>query len=119
VNLDRLQELCEAATSGPWHADACGWGGGVIWAGQPEERPGKPVYVQHPEQADPLSAEDVDYISAASPDVVLRLLAVARAAQQLVAEYPSMRQGRQLSGPLNTALAALESGRDADTEATR
>ena len=93
TNLTDLEQLAKAATPGPWRRDARGERSGFehVFAGN-DDGPGQTV-------AQWTLPSDAAYIAAASPDVVLRLIAVARAARDHL-------RGEDIYG-LADALAAL------------
>lgn len=84
MTLDRLAELAAAATPGPW---------GRLYdygaSEPPDMRPGTYFLTnassddRHP-IAQAVAGPDAAYIVAASPDTILRLIAVVRAAQEVV-----------------------------------
>ena len=74
-NLKALAELARAATPGPWRHDPRGEASGFehVFVGLPDG-PGQTI-------AQWTLPYDAAYIAAASPDVVLKLIAVAEAAK--------------------------------------
>jgi hypothetical protein len=87
-----LRELAEAATPGPWFAE-----NGLFlnenWAVGAGGIGGLVAEIWTREQSDDAAEEgrdaaDAAYIAAASPDVVLRLLAIEEAAQEVMRHVP-------------------------------
>ena len=87
LNLDELEKLAKAATPGPWVANdnyvINGTGGAML-----------------------VGSDNSKFISAANPDAVLKLIAVAKAADILLSDL-SLKNKDQLAEKLN-ALEALD-----------
>lgn len=84
AELDRLWELAADATPGPWRAS-----GSTVWRptgdGTPTDFSGVALaYTRYRSEIDPPIVEpDAAYIAAANPDIILRLVAMARETEQL------------------------------------
>ena len=81
--LDRLEEAAKKATPGPWHWRERDWSKGHydLYAGDVEVLGA--MWVHSPDEGIVCAGDaDVVYIAAASPDTILALVAVARAAEQ-------------------------------------
>ena len=140
MNIDDLESKAKAATPGPWKPghwsgqchmdhrhgrgncdyqytfvepapDNCGWST-ICMSNEP---------VQHITTCDEygsLSKEDSKYIASASPDVVLKLLAVVKAAKDSENKFMAINDGFFTGlvppefGPVSISLRALEQGKD-------
>lgn len=135
MNLDKLRELAEAATPGPWHSLTYGNGSTAQVAGElarytyaTARNAGVPMTdlsrVDGPEGRrtvaftgnGPNSPDNAAYIAAASPEVVAALVRVAQAAQALVSH---MDGPEPRSGLWTTLKADREALRAALAEVTR
>lgn len=110
--LDRLEQLARAATPGPWTRDYSD----DTWREVAVTRMDSGTNVHVWSSAKRASAiDDAEYIAAASPDVVLKLIAVARAAAEIAECAPVEDDDHDDDGSddcvwcrANVALAALE-----------
>lgn len=80
MNLDEFEERARAATPGPWTEDDCN----VL------ARTNQPYYlVATVPQEQPNAINDAEFIAACTPERVLALIRVARAAQELFIRHAS------------------------------
>ena len=83
IDLDELEKLALAATKGPWHVRSHPRLGSFIQA--PRQNPGDPYDIELLSDDDTLyetRSQDMAFIVAAQPSVVLSLLQELRAARQ-------------------------------------
>ena len=112
MTLDELERLARAATPGPWHVqDSNSWrrigtdriDGAVVC----------PINQRHDGHPD-LGArrDDLDYIAACSPDVVLKLIETLRAADRLYEAGCWIQRPAPFTDQLAVALAAYRVARE-------
>lgn len=89
MNLDQLQKIAEEATPGPWETD--GHGLGIYPSLDGKSGPALCALMSKSGAYDNHEA-NAAHIAAASPDVVLRLIAVARAAKDLTSEIADLEK---------------------------
>lgn len=81
MNLDELERLAEAATPGPWKQE---YSGGHYAESVTAAKPrGGTITVARIGSGPKRRADDAAHIAACSPDAILRLLAVVRAADAM------------------------------------
>lgn len=106
MNLDQLQKIAEEATPGPWETD--GHGLGIYPSLDGKSGPALCALMSKSGAYDNHEA-NAAHIAAASPDVVLRLIAVARAAKQADDDMRDSWWPRtRTMDALRSALAELE-----------
>ena len=102
IDLVEIVRLAKAATPGPWHA--------CDDDGIPVVGPGKPCNGEGSFIASCTEPADVPYIAAASPDVVLRLIAaLRRLGNEIEAHNVLVGSGKAMIGPSAVELIARHS----------
>jgi hypothetical protein len=101
MKLDKLEQLAKAATPGPWEWERDS-GDGLITTTKPPHPVITPATHGYENGSVLIDAADAAFIAAFSPDVVLKLIAVARAATEW-----AMSDGQNVTSILQ-ALSALE-----------
>ncbi len=97
IDLDRIANLAEMATKGPWRVERDdAWHGQHVMAGT--------IMVADVPMFGNTCSADCDLIAALSPDTVLRLVAVCRAAKA----YRDEPSPDEHTGPYCELLAALD-----------
>ncbi len=94
TDRERLRELAEAATSGPWTED-----GLEVFTGHP----GSPLQLK---VAEGYSKKEAAFIAAANPSTILALIAKAEAAERLAEELEYF-----VDGDFNEVLTAFREAR--------
>ena len=112
MNLDGLEATARAATPGPWMGPRVtdqwppGWVGVYAADENGEPMPGDVVGVTGHVSDGATAHQDAAYIAAVSPDVVLKLIAVVRAAEACCIDNAGQNYGIP-SVAMRDALSAL------------